>query len=60
MDSFTYIFSHFWWLMFPIMGMISMTVRTVTRDNYERERLRILQSYADRDLPVPDALRREL
>ncbi|MEI9902806.1 MAG: hypothetical protein WDN06_01605 [Asticcacaulis sp.] len=52
--------SHYWWLIFPIMGMITWTVRMVTCGNYHRERLRILKSYADRGQPIPDSLRRDL
>ncbi len=60
MDTFADLFRHFWWLLFPIFGMISMTVRMATRDSYDRERLRIIKSYADQGRDIPDALRREL
>lgn len=53
-------FARFWWLVFPIMGMVSWIVRIITCDNYHRERLRILKAYADKGQPVPDTLRREL
>ena len=53
-------FSHYWWLIFPIMGMVGWTVRTISRDNFHRERMRLLKSYADRGEPIPDSLRRDL
>ena len=53
-------FFGFWWLIFPIGWMVAGIVRMVMRDNYDRQRLRILKSYADQGKDVPDALRREL
>ena len=53
-------FSRYWWLIFPIMGMITWTVRMVSRDNYHRERMRVLKSYADQGKDIPDSLRRDL
>lgn len=50
----------FWWLIFPIGWMIAGIVRMVLRDNYHRERLRILKSYADQGKDIPDSLRNEL
>lgn len=60
MDTFADLFRQFWWLLFPILGMITVIVRTVACGNYDRERLRILKIYADKGLSVPDSLRREL
>ncbi len=53
-------FLGFWWLIFPLGWMVSRIIRMISRDNYDRERLRILKSYADQGKDVPDALRREL
>ncbi len=60
MDTFADLFRHFWWLLFPIIGMISMIVRSVAGANYDRERLRILKMYADKGLSIPETLRRDL
>lgn len=53
-------FMSFWWLIFPVGWMVACIVRGIMRDNYDRERLRILKSYADQGKDVPEALRREL
>ncbi len=52
-------FSQYWWLVFPLMGLMTWTVRIVTCNNFHRERMRILKSYADQGKDIPDALRRE-
>lgn len=53
-------FAHYWWLAFPLMALVSYTVRIFTCNSYHRERLQILKSYADKGQPVPESLRREL
>ncbi|MEI9902805.1 MAG: hypothetical protein WDN06_01600 [Asticcacaulis sp.] len=53
-------FMSMWWLIFPLGWMVACLVRMVMRDNYDRERLRILKSYADQGKDVPESLRREL
>ncbi len=53
-------FFGFWWLIFPLGWMVLALVRTLSCYNYDRERLRILKSYADQGKDVPESLRREL
>ncbi len=53
-------FFGFWWLIFPLGWMVVCVIRTMMRDNFERERLRILKSYADQGKDIPETLRREL
>ena len=50
----------YWWLAFPVIGMISWVIRAALRDDHERQRLRIIKSYADQGKDIPEALRREL
>ncbi len=50
----------FWWLIFPLGWMVARIVRMVMRDNYQRERLRIIKSYADQGKDIPESLRNEL
>lgn len=60
MHVFFWPFFGFWWLIFPLGWMVAGIIRSIMRHNYDRERLRILKSYADQGKDVPEALRREL
>ena len=54
-----HVFWSYWWLIFPIMWMVSSVIRMILRDDYQRRRLQILKSYADQGKELPEALRRE-
>lgn len=44
---------HYWWLIFPIMWMVTSIVRMVMRNEYRRQKLQILKSYLDRGQTPP-------
>ena len=50
----------YWWLVFPAMWFVFGIVRMVLRNDYERQRLRIIKSYLDQGKDIPEALAREL
>ncbi len=54
------IFTHYWWLIFPVMFLITGLVRTILRNDYRRRKLDLIKSYLDQGKDIPDALKREL
>ncbi len=56
----TELFTHYWWLMFPIMFMVSGAVRMFLRNSYEQKKLELMKAYLDKGQAVPDSLRRDL
>ena len=52
--------THYWWLIFPIMWMVSSIIRTIMRFNYDQQRLDLMKSYLRQGKDVPETLRRDL
>lgn len=54
----TEIFTQFWWLIFPVFGLVMAVVQTVLNNRYEQKRLDLMKTYLDRGLPLPETLKR--
>jgi len=54
--SFETLFWSFWWLIFPIGGMVMGLFAMVSHYNHRKDTLRILKSYADQGKDPPAAL----
>lgn len=54
--TFAEFFASYWWLMFPIGGMLMGLVGMITHYNHRNETLKILKSYADQGKDPPAAL----
>lgn len=57
MDAHMEGFLNYWWLIFPVMGMVFGMVRMALRDAYERRRLDLIRTLAEQGRDIPDALR---
>jgi len=51
---------HYWWLIFPIMFIVSGTIRMFLRNSYEQKKLELMKAYLDKGQSVPDSLRRNI
>lgn len=40
-------FTHYWWLIFPVMFLVTSLVRTLLRNDYRRRKLDLIKSYLD-------------
>ncbi len=54
--NFDHFFWSFWWLIFPVGGMLMGLFAMIGHYNHRREALRILKSYADQGKDPPPAL----
>jgi len=54
------LFTRFWWLIFPVMWMISGIIRAAMRYSYDQQRLDLYKSYLRQGKDVPDSVRRDL
>jgi len=59
--TFTDLFTHFWWLIFPVGGMLMGVFGMISHHRHRTETLKLLKSYADQGKEPPafllDALR---
>ena len=56
MNSFTYLFSHFFWLIFPIFGMSIGVFAIWTEHRRQVKGLELLRAYADQGKEPPQAV----
>lgn len=54
--TFAQLFASFWWLMFPIGGMMMGVIAMITHYNHRNEMLKILKSYVDQGKDPPASL----
>ncbi len=54
--TFPEFFADYWWLMFPIGGMLMGVIGMITHYNHRNETLKILKSYVDQGKEPPAAL----
>ena len=54
------LFTHVWWLIFPVMFFAMGMIRIILKNDYRRRKLDLIKSYIDNGKEVPDALKREL
>lgn len=54
----TELFTHYWWLIFPVFFMVMGVVRLALRNSYEQKKLDLMKAYLDRGQRVPDSLKR--
>lgn len=55
----TSLFTHYWWLIFPVGFMVLGLVRTILRDGYERKKLEVMKAYLDAGKTPPVSLNRD-
>ena len=53
---FATLFSHYWWLLFPLGYLTIGLVRCIIRDEERRRVMRLIKSYADQGKDVPPEL----
>ena len=56
MDSFTYLFSHFFWLIFPVFGMGMGAFAIWTEHRRQVKGLELLRTYAEQGKEPPQAV----
>jgi hypothetical protein len=58
--DFYWLFSHFWWLIFPLFWMVAMMARLWSRHSRANRALDIVKSYADQGKDPPPELLKTL